>query len=112
MASTGDRSGNEYVFAQQGHRYARNGDLVYASPNAKQYCTLGGQDFVLEGDEVESDYVFLCGVMWCGYGQEDAGRELLRATLSRDPDISTLAWAMFANGKTALRRNLKTTTDS
>jgi hypothetical protein len=67
---------------------------------------------VLEGDEVESDYVFLCGVMWCGYGQEEAGRELLRATLSRDPDISTLAWAMFAKGKTALRRNRKTTTDS
>jgi hypothetical protein len=56
-----------------------------ASPNAKQYGTLGGEDFVLEGDEVESDYVFLCGVMWCGYGQEEAGRELLRATLSRDP---------------------------
>jgi len=48
---------------------------------------------------MESDYVFLCGVMWCGYGQEEAGRELLRATLSRDPDISALAWAMFAKGK-------------
>ena len=74
-----------------------------ASSNAKQYCALGGEDFVLAGDEMESDYVFLCGVMWCGYGQEEAGRELLRATLSRDPDISTLAWAMFAKGKTALK---------
>jgi len=54
---------------------------------------------------MESDYVFLCGVMWCGYGQEEAGRELLRATLSRDPDISTLAWAMFAKGKPALEEN-------
>ena len=51
---------------------------------------------------MNSDYVFLCGVMWCGYGQQEAGRELLRAALSRDPDISTLAWAMFAKGKTAL----------
>jgi hypothetical protein len=24
-----------------------------ASPNAKQYCPLGGEDFVLEGDEVD-----------------------------------------------------------
>jgi len=58
---------------------------------------------VLEGDEVESDYVFLCGVMWCRYGQEEAGRELLSATLSRDPDISTLAWTMFAKGKPVLQ---------
>jgi hypothetical protein len=55
---------------------------------------------------MNSDYVFLCGVMWCRYGQQEAGRELLRAVLSRDPDISTLAWAMFAKGKTALSRNL------
>jgi len=83
-----------------------------ASPNAQQYCIPVGEDFVLEGDEVESDYVFLCGVMWCRYGQEEAGRELLRATLSRDPDISTLAWAMFAKGKTVLRSNRKARTDS
>ena len=31
---------------------------------------------------MNSDYVFLCGVMWCGYGQQEAGRELLRAALS------------------------------
>jgi len=61
---------------------------------------------VTEGDEMNSDYVFLCGVMWCGYGQQEAGRELLRAALSRDPDISTLAWALFAKGKTALREKL------
>ena len=57
---------------------------------------------VTERDEMNSDYVFLCGVMWCGYGQQEAGRELLMAALSRDPDISTLAWAMFAKGKTVL----------
>ena len=32
---------------------------------------------------MNSDYVFLCGVMWCGYGQQEAGRELLRAALAR-----------------------------
>ena len=52
---------------------------------------------------MNSDYVFLCGVMWCRYGRQEAGRELLRAALSRDPDISTLAWAMFAKGKTVFR---------
>ena len=38
-----------------------------ASPNAKQYCTLGGEDFVPEGDEVNIVSVFLCGVMWYGH---------------------------------------------
>lgn len=52
---------------------------------------------------MNSDYVFLCGVMWCGYGQEEAGQELIRAILSRDPNISTLARAMFAKGNTLLR---------
>ena len=56
-----------------------------ASPNAKQYCTLGGEDFVLEGDEVDIGSVFLCGVMWCGHRHEEADTQLLRATLSRDP---------------------------
>ena len=75
-------------------------------------CLSAVKAIITEGDEVDSDYVFLCGVMWCGYGQVEAGRELLRATLSRDPDISTLAWAMFAKGKTVLRRNRKASTDS
>lgn len=74
--------------------------------NAKQQWTPFGRGAVKERDEMNSDYVFLCGVMWCGYGQQEAGRELLRAALSRDPDISTLAWAMFAKGKTALREGL------
>jgi hypothetical protein len=74
--------------------------------NAKQQWTPFDRGVVTERDEMNSDYVFLCGVMWCGYGQQEAGRELLRAALSRDADISTLAWAMFAKGKTALREKL------
>ena len=27
---------------------------------------------------MDSNYVFLCGVMWCRFGQQDAGKELLR----------------------------------
>jgi len=44
---------------------------------------------------MDSNYVFLCGVMWCRYGQQDAGKELLRAAESNDPDISQLAWEMY-----------------
>ena len=52
---------------------------------------------------MDSNYVFLCGVMWCRFGQQDAGKELLRAAESRDPDISELAWAMLAKGVRRLR---------
>ncbi len=47
---------------------------------------------------MESNYVFLCGVMWCKFGQQDAGKELLRAADSADPDVKALASAMFAKG--------------
>ena len=55
-------------------------------------------------EDMNGDYVFLCGVMWCGYGQREAGKELLRATHSADPDIRTLAWAMLARGITELKK--------
>jgi len=42
------------------------------------------------------DYVFLCGVMWCKFAQEDAGQELLRASDSKDPDVRSLALAILA----------------
>lgn len=45
---------------------------------------------------MDGDYVFLCGVMWCAYGQQDAGSELLRAAESPDSDLSALAIAMLA----------------
>jgi hypothetical protein len=52
---------------------------------------------------MDSNYVFLCGVMWCRFGQQDAGKELLRAANSRDPDLKAMAWAMFAKGLRRLR---------
>jgi hypothetical protein len=47
---------------------------------------------------MDGNYVFLCGVMWYRFGQRDAGKELLRAADSRDPDMKALAGAMFAKG--------------
>lgn len=54
---------------------------------------------------MNSDYVFLCGVMWCKYGEQDAGSELLRAAKSTDPDLSALALAMLAKGCSSLQQH-------
>jgi hypothetical protein len=56
-----------------------------------------------EETEMDGNYVFLCGVMWCKFGQQDAGKELLRATNSADPDMKAMAWAMLAKGASRLR---------
>ncbi len=55
---------------------------------------------------MNSNYVFLCGVMWCSYGDEEAGKELLRATGSLDPDTRALAWALLENGMRKLRKRV------
>lgn len=47
---------------------------------------------------MNSNYVFLCGVMWCKFCQKDAGRELMRAAQGEDPDLSALALAMLEEG--------------
>ena len=47
--------------------------------------------------------MFLCGIMWCRFGQRDAGKELLRAADAADPDMKALAWAMFAEGVSRLK---------
>jgi hypothetical protein len=49
-----------------------------------------------EEADMDANYMFLCGVMWCKFGQQEAGKELLRAARSGDPDMSALAWAMLA----------------
>lgn len=48
---------------------------------------------------MNGDYVFLCGVMWCAYGLQDAAKELLRAAKCADPDLCALALAMLAQRK-------------
>ena len=52
-----------------------------------------------EEASMNGDYVFLCGVMWCAYGQQDAASELLRAVNSADPDLSALASAMLGSAE-------------
>lgn len=52
---------------------------------------------------MDGDYVFLCGVMWCAYGQPDAGSELIRAAKSADPDLSALALALLAQRPQSLQ---------
>ena len=54
---------------------------------------------------MDGDYVFLCGVMWCGYGEREAGKELLRATRSVDPDIRALASAMLEKGISEFKKS-------
>ena len=52
---------------------------------------------------MDGDYMFLCGVMWCRFGQPEAGDELLRAATSVDPEMRALAWAMLTKGALRLR---------
>ena len=57
---------------------------------------------------MDSTYVFLCGVMWCRFGQQDAGKELLRAADSADPDMKALACAMFTKGASRFSAHAQT----
>jgi hypothetical protein len=52
---------------------------------------------------MDSNYVFLCGVMWCKFGQVDAGKELARAADSSDANLRALACAMLTKGMRRLR---------
>jgi len=62
-----------------------------------------------EKTRMDGNYIFLCGVMWCRFGQQDAGKELLRAADSTDPDIQALAWAMLAKSGRRLKVYSSTT---
>ena len=44
---------------------------------------------------MDTSYVVLCGAMWLQFGEEDAGRELIRALSSFDPEVRILARAML-----------------
>ena len=70
-------------------------------------CYPDGQEETM----MDSNYVFLCGVMWCRFGQ-DAGKELLRAADVADPDMKALASAMFSKGLRRLREVEKRTQPS
>jgi hypothetical protein len=53
---------------------------------------------------MDSNYVCLCGVMWCKFGQVDAGKELARAADSSDANLRALACAMLTKGMRRLRQ--------
>jgi len=61
---------------------------------------------------MSSDYIFLCGVMWCRYRQEDAGSELMRAAQCEDLDLSALALAMLREGSRSPRKRAAFTVGS
>jgi hypothetical protein len=65
-----------------------------------------------EETQMDSNYMFLCGVMWCKFGQQEAGKELLRAANSGNPDMSALARAMLAKGARRFRDLEKRQIDS
>ena len=44
---------------------------------------------------MDASYLVLCGVMWSQFGEQDAGRELIRALSSADPEVRILARAML-----------------
>jgi hypothetical protein len=44
---------------------------------------------------MDAAYILLCGAMWSQFGEEDAGRELIRALSSSDPEVRVLARAMI-----------------
>jgi hypothetical protein len=61
----------------------------------------------LRGIAMSKDYVFLCGVMWTQYASEDAGRELVRALHSEDPDVALLACALLEATPAASRLSVQ-----
>ena len=52
---------------------------------------------------MDDNYMFLCGVMWCQFGQPEAAKELLRAATTGNPDMSALARAMLKRGARRLK---------
>jgi len=44
---------------------------------------------------MDANYLVLCGMVWAQFGQEDAGRELIRALASSDELVRVLARTML-----------------
>jgi hypothetical protein len=59
----------------------------------------------VEENSMDSNYVYLCGLMWCRFGQQEAGSELMRAVGSADPDVKALALAMLSTGCRSLLKD-------
>jgi hypothetical protein len=44
---------------------------------------------------MDASYIFLCGMVWSQFGEEDAGLELIRALRSPEQEMRVLARAML-----------------
>ncbi|MBZ5598004.1 MAG: hypothetical protein LAN83_06755 [Acidobacteriia bacterium] len=44
---------------------------------------------------MDASYIFLCGMVWSQFGEEDAGLELIRALGSPEQEMRVLARAML-----------------
>ncbi len=47
---------------------------------------------------MDANYLVLCGMVWAQFGQETAGRELIRALASSDEMVRVLARTMLEQG--------------
>ena len=47
---------------------------------------------------MDANYLVLCGMVWAQFGQETAGRELIRALASSDELVRVLARTMLEQG--------------
>jgi len=47
---------------------------------------------------MDANYLVLCGMVWAQFGQETAGRELIRALASSDEIVRVLARTMLEQG--------------
>jgi hypothetical protein len=47
---------------------------------------------------MDANYLVLCGMVWAQFGQETAGRELIRALASSDEILRVLARTMLEQG--------------
>ena len=47
---------------------------------------------------MDANYLVLCGMVWAQFGQESAGRELIRALASSDEIVRVLARTMLEQG--------------
>jgi hypothetical protein len=89
-------SGSEFSTVSN-WRWPANSNILLLQPSEPTFGNTRAHPGPVEAN-VKSDYVFLCGVMWCKYGQQDAGSELMRAAHDEDPDLRALALAMLQEG--------------
>jgi hypothetical protein len=47
---------------------------------------------------MDTNYLVLCGMVWAQFGQESAGRELIRALASSDDMVRVVARTMLEQG--------------